>query len=419
MVTPMPAATGQSGGIRARAAWSLADQGVSSIGNFLLIILVARRATTSELGTFGLAFTTWALAMGASRSLATEPLIVRFTGHSHTAAHSASRSAMGASLVLAGLGSLVLLAATPFLASGARSIFLVLGLTLPFLLLQDAARYAAVVQSKTWIAFLNDSLWSVLAIGGLIALTITDTGSVTVMFGVWAVTSLAGAALSCSLLKNVPDLGRSVKWIVTNWNLGRPFLLQFLVETGALSIVMFVIAGVAGLAAVAALRVASTIFGPVTSLFRGVQLFLVPEMARLAHHGATRRFVRMVFLGAAVLSSITLSWLAVSLWLPYRFGVLLFGESWQAGRDILIPFGIYMLASALIVAPYSALRALGLASAGLRVALVQLPVFILGPLIGAYYDGARGAAIGLAIAGTTSAILWWWRFQSRGKLGTR
>src|SRR3954447_19034939 len=65
---------GAGGGVR-RLGWGLADQGLSSMTNFALAILVARSVSTSALGAFGLAFTTYTITLGATRALCHEPLI--------------------------------------------------------------------------------------------------------------------------------------------------------------------------------------------------------------------------------------------------------------------------------------------------------------------------------------------------------
>src|SRR5437764_6373982 len=67
-----------SGGVR-RLGWGLADQALSSMTNFALAILVARSVSTSALGAFGLAFTTYTITLGATRALCQEPLTVCYS----------------------------------------------------------------------------------------------------------------------------------------------------------------------------------------------------------------------------------------------------------------------------------------------------------------------------------------------------
>ena len=63
-----------------RIGWGVADQGMSSFTNFAANIYVARALGAVEYGAFALAFVTYSFALNASRGLATDPLLVRFSG---------------------------------------------------------------------------------------------------------------------------------------------------------------------------------------------------------------------------------------------------------------------------------------------------------------------------------------------------
>ena len=58
----------------------MADQGVSSITNFAVNIYIARELGAVQYGAFSLAYVTYSFALNASRGLATDPLLVRFSG---------------------------------------------------------------------------------------------------------------------------------------------------------------------------------------------------------------------------------------------------------------------------------------------------------------------------------------------------
>src|SRR5215475_12250426 len=63
-----------------RLSWGLADQAVSSMTNFAVGIYIARTLGLIAFGTFSLAWVTYAVAVNLSRGLATDPLLVRFSG---------------------------------------------------------------------------------------------------------------------------------------------------------------------------------------------------------------------------------------------------------------------------------------------------------------------------------------------------
>src|SRR5215813_2593783 len=63
-----------------RLSWGVADQGMSSLTNFAVSIYIARTLGAEQFGAFSLAYVTYAFALNASRGLATDPLMVRFSG---------------------------------------------------------------------------------------------------------------------------------------------------------------------------------------------------------------------------------------------------------------------------------------------------------------------------------------------------
>ena len=64
--------------VSSRLSWGVADQGASSLTNFLLNIFVARTLGAEQFGAFALAYVTYGFALNASRGLSIEPLLVRF-----------------------------------------------------------------------------------------------------------------------------------------------------------------------------------------------------------------------------------------------------------------------------------------------------------------------------------------------------
>ena len=63
-----------------RLGWGIADQVVSSLTNFAVSIYVVRTLGAVQFGAFSLAYVTYGFALNASRGLATDPLMVRFSG---------------------------------------------------------------------------------------------------------------------------------------------------------------------------------------------------------------------------------------------------------------------------------------------------------------------------------------------------
>lgn len=62
-----------------RLGWGVADQAVSSLTNYAVVLYIARSLGAEQFGVFSLAYVTYGFALNASRGLATDPLLVRFS----------------------------------------------------------------------------------------------------------------------------------------------------------------------------------------------------------------------------------------------------------------------------------------------------------------------------------------------------
>src|ERR1700734_4084226 len=110
---------------------------MSSLTNFLLSAFVARTLGAREFGAFSLAYVTYGFALNASRGLAVEPLMIRFSGTNIPTWRRATAGCTGTALIV-GLATGVCAVVAGLLIGGTTGqAFLGLGLTLPGLLLQD------------------------------------------------------------------------------------------------------------------------------------------------------------------------------------------------------------------------------------------------------------------------------------------
>ena len=139
-----------------RLGWGVADQAVSSLTNFAVVLYVAHAVGAAQFGAFSLAYVTYGFALNASRGLATDPLLVRFSGADPPAWRSAVAACTGTATVVGMAAGVCVLGAAALLDGTTKGAFLALGLTLPGLLLQDSWRYAFFALGRGSQAFLND-----------------------------------------------------------------------------------------------------------------------------------------------------------------------------------------------------------------------------------------------------------------------
>src|SRR6202050_1369847 len=125
-----------------RLSWGIADQGVSSLTNFAVNIFIAKELGAVPYGAFSLAYVTYSFSLNASRGLATDPLLVRFSGTNVPTWRRAVATCTGTAATVGLVTGACVLAAAMVLDGTARLAFLALGLTLPGLLLQDSWRFS-------------------------------------------------------------------------------------------------------------------------------------------------------------------------------------------------------------------------------------------------------------------------------------
>ena len=140
-----------------RLAWGVVDQGMSSLTNFLIVATVAHLLGAAQLGAYSIALVTYAVALNASRGLATDPLMVRHVGESGQVWRDTARRCTGTALAVGLASGAVVTGAALLLPEPTRGAILALGLTLPALLLQDSVRFVFFVagqgggpSSPTW-----------------------------------------------------------------------------------------------------------------------------------------------------------------------------------------------------------------------------------------------------------------------------
>ena len=151
-----------------RLGWGVADQGISSLSNFALGLFVARSFGASKFGAFTLAFITYTVVINAARGLATDPLLVRFSGDLVRRWRRATSAATGTALVVGVAAGVLCIVAGLLLPDPVGPAFVALGIGLPGLALQDSWRFAFFARGRGSSAFINDLFWTVLLVLALV-----------------------------------------------------------------------------------------------------------------------------------------------------------------------------------------------------------------------------------------------------------
>jgi O-antigen/teichoic acid export membrane protein len=409
------AARGRPGrlrGLARRLTWGLADQAVSSLTNFAVSLYVARTLGALQFGAFSLAYVTYSFVLNASRGLATDPLLVRFSGASTPDWRRAVTACTGTATAVGLVAGAGMVAVGVLLSGTARAAFIAMGVTMPGLMLQDSWRFAFFAHGRGGQAFLNDSIWALAMLPGLLALRITGHETVFWFVLAWGAAANVAALAGPIQARIIPRLTRAWSWVMDHRDLSFRYLAEetFGSVTGQLR--AYGLALIVGLAAVGYVQASSTLMGPFFVIMMGISLVTVPEAARVLKTSPRhlRLFCVLLAAGLAIAAAAWGGFLLLAL--PRGLGAWLLAGIWRPTYPLILPLTIAVMGSCICSGATAGLRALGGARRSLRAEILGSGAFVVCTLVGAYYEGAIGAVRGGAVATLFGAVIWWWQLQA-------
>lgn len=396
-----------------RFSWGLADQGMSSLSNAAISLYVARQLGAAQFGAFSVAYVTYSFALNASRGLATDPLLVRFS-HAERGAWRRAVQCCTATATFVGLLSGILSLGTAMVLGGTTKVaFIALGITLPGLLLQDSWRYSFFAAGRGGQAFLNDTIWTVTLAVALEGLRLWHHQTVFWFVMVWGLTANFAALCGPLQARLLPWPGGVGEWLSKMRDLGPRYLLENTTNSGSGQLRIYVVGFVAGLSAVGYIQEGSLIMGPFFVIFMGISLVTVPEAARMLRRspGHLRRYCVLVGAGLCFMA---FAWgLVVLVALPRGLGtILLHAKQWHPVYGLVVWMTLSMMGACIIAGASAGLRALGAARRSLRAMLFSSGIFLVLGGAGAVVSGATGSVQGTAIATWAGAVVWWWQLRT-------
>lgn len=400
-----------SGATLKRSTWTVADQGLSSLTNLLLAVVVARLVSPHNFGAFGAAFATYLLLLNVSRALCTDALVVRFSAATDHATRKATRGSTGAVVAFGLVTSFcVFLVGTGL--SGALGVALkTLAIAIPGLLLQDAWRFVFFARGRPAHAALNDSIWAVVQFSLLGAIGVAGHLSPGTAILAWGGGASVAALVGCFQARVVPRPLSAVEWLSSQRDLWPVYLGELASRMGGYQVTLYLVGLFAGLAALGSVRAADVLLGPVFMLFMGVGLVALPECVRLRSESLSklRRLLAWLSVGLAL---VTLLW-GMAVWtMPVAVSAFLLGDTAAGAKSAVIPDALYLSAFGAALGPIVGLRALQASRRSLRIRITVLPVTLVVGAIGAQLFGAVGALLALAVVSWISVAMWWRAFSA-------
>ncbi|MGB3438086.1 MAG: hypothetical protein WBA97_04960 [Actinophytocola sp.] len=398
------------GGIARRLTWGLGDQAVSSMTNFVVGVFVARELGVAAFGIFSLVWVTYGVILNISRGLATDPLVVRFSGASTADWRQATARASGTAIAV-GAAFGVLAAFAGFAIGGTLgAAFVALAVVAPGMLLQDSWRFAFFAAGEGHKAFVNDVVWAITMIPLLLLAAVH--GSVWGFVLAWGGASLLAAGCGWLQSRIVPHFAGVRDWLRQHKELGSRYLIENVSNSGAAQLRMYGLGAIAGLSAVGAVRGAELLLGPFLALLMGLNLVAVPEAARVLRE-APGRLARFCLTLGGVQAIAAATWGAILLFLvPDALGTLVLDDVWAHAQPLILPVSLSVTGAGIVAGAAAGLRALGAAPRSLRAQLWASAGYLGFGLVGAWFGGAVGMSWGSTIAMWLGAGLWWLQLRA-------
>ncbi len=380
--------------------------------NFAVSIYVVRTLGAVQFGAFSLAYVTYSFALTASRGLATDPLLVRFSAADLRTWRRAVANCTGTA-TSAGLasGACVLVAAAA-LHGAARGAFIALGLTLPGLLLQDSWRYSFFAAGRGFQAFLNDMVWALTLLPALVFVRMTGHEDVFRYVLAWGLSAALASAVGPFQAKVIPNLTGTWTWLSRHRDLGPRYLVEGAAWSTASQLRTYGVGLILGLAALGYLQAANTLMGPLTILWLGMSLVAIPEAARILHSSPLRLQLFCLLL-SGVLTVAALAWGVVLLVvLPKGLGAAALGPTWRHTYPLVLLQTLFVAAQVAGVGSFAGLHALGAARRSLRSMIIASVTYLACSLAGAALEGIAGTLRGAAVAAWIGVLVSWWQFRA-------
>ncbi len=397
---------GRARSLGGQASWSLLDQGASSLGTFVLSVAVARTSDLSGFGAFAIAFTVYTLTLTGSRALLTMPYMMKASVKESSPP--LASGALGAVVTLSATGAGALAVAALIFDGSLRLYLLLIAVGLPALLLQDAYRYVLLqIHGMRSVAAI-DAGWTGLQITLSLCVVLT-AGTATGPWHLvaWLLGAGAAAIWGWRRTRIRPHVVDGWQFIIRTRRTGVPLMVEAFAISGGGAAAGFAVAAVGGLVALAPLRGASVVLGPVSVAIGGL-LFLVTPIVLRTGASDKARLLRRCALFGGIVSMVSLVTASLVLLIPTEVGVELMGRVWVDSRPVIFPAALVIAVYSLETSAMLGFRAHHITTRTMVLRLYTFPVPALSAVAGLLWGGPVGAAYGMAAAGLgTAAALWW------------
>jgi O-antigen/teichoic acid export membrane protein len=369
-----------------RVGWGVAGQAASTLTNFVGLALIARQVEAVEFGAVSVAFIVIAVAIAVGRGIWGEALLI-LGGRRPEARPCLATTALCGSIVLGGSIGIVLVLGGWLLPRPLGPLFVVAGIAMPFLLVQDASRYVFFGRARPDLAALSDLAWLV---GSVTLLVVVSRGGSNpqVLMGAWLgglIPALIVVLLLHGRIAARPAVGQ---WLKHERRVYLPLTGDIVGGAGTRAVAVLLLVTVVGFAEGGGFRAAQVLMGPITVLS-----LAAPPLFLARFSGASVQVLRpRLRTSALLLGGAGTVWVVIAASLPVAVGETLLGEAWTEASPIIPVVGALQVAAAVSLVPFLALRSQARTDLAFHLRVGSGAALIAAAAGGAVVGGAAGAA---------------------------
>lgn len=317
-----------------RMSWSLVDQGIVSVGNFLIVVLLAHSVPPADLGLYAVLFGIIQTSKALHNGLVEYPMTI-FTAQREEPRRDVVGLSLLLSLPLFVLAQVAILGVV-FVIEQMPLLFPVLSLAF-FWQLQTFFRRALHAQLRYREATIGDA---VCYFGQCsCAFAMMSIGNLTLEKALYAMAATAAAAALIQYIQTAPQYGlvtKCAEYIRKSWVLGVWVACSNVINAITTQSIGWILAVVYGYDATAGLRVVGNLVGATHPLMNGIRSMMVPSIAHAHRDGTQPALVTALRLSMAA-CCLVLPILIVLLVIPETILTMVYGDTaFYAGLGLLL-----------------------------------------------------------------------------------
>lgn len=394
-----------------RGAWAIADQGLFTLANVLLNILLARWLSADEYGAFAVGYSCFLFIGTFHTALLTEPLLVFGPGRYAEQPKSYMSLLLRGHCLLTTAGSLLLFVAGLVLRfKGVRPLseaLLGLAFATPFSLLMWFGRRAAYVRFQPKLATSASAGYLVLLLSGVIALaTLRPVSIFSAMLILSVSSAITGLWLVCKIHRSHADVAESVargQVLNDHWRYGRWASATSVLMWVPFNFFFVVLSVLLNFETTGAFKALSNLLLPLLQANAGLGLLVLPALALIGR--SSKQFTKFLAKSLALFAAVACTYSLVVGAFGSKLVHVIYGGRYDSQAHLLRWMLIIPILDGAMVVLSHALRSLELPRqvfwAQLTVVLFLLTVGI--PATKLF--GLRGASVALVAAELLGTII--------------